>query len=73
MAIKVVTFIAEVIIHNFFYLLVVPGVEFSQSSYTASELQGWLQVCATVDKELEAEFSAVITSQDNTASSKCKN
>ena len=71
MAIKRVMLIAEAK-NPYFYLLTVPGVEFSQPSYTVSELQGWIQVCATFDKELEAEFSAVITSQDNTAS-KCKN
>ena len=66
-AIKRVMLIAEA--NNlYFYLLTVPGVEFSQPLYTVSELQGWIQVCATFNKELETEFSAVITSHDNTAS-----
>lgn len=66
-AIKRVMLIAEAN-NPYFYLLTVPRVEFSQPSYTVSESQGWIQVCATFDKELEAEISAVITSQDNTAS-----
>ena len=53
-------------------LFVVPGVKFNQSSYTVSESERWLQVCAIVDKELEVEVSATIASQDNTADSKCK-
>ena len=57
-----------------FYLHAVPRVQFSPSSYTVSESQGWLEVCTTVDLhvELGVEISATITSQNNTADSKCQ-
>lgn len=55
---------------RFTLLLIDPRISFNQPVYTTSEAEGQLEVCVTIDLEVEVNVSAVISSQDNTTSGK---